>query len=449
MNLKKALNHVPLPERDAFYTALHTKLFPYATREKLARSKFWSLSLATSSLTFAIVAGVIVYSSAQPKGIALAAAIANTLQFTKSSELLQQTTHLHRHIGQRSIDQGTITDADGNIVPPSEDFDQVTTSWLYQDNARTDSAVVDDNLSYSTSYLVSDIDGVTCRYDGGDKDSKPSCSASEDDPSFFFKSFTNDGSLSAQNPRLEHSNDPQGDMYLTWETDELLRNPIVAISTGPSGYQSTWFDTYSWKNNEGTYTHRVNMFSHDIRLNAQNAFYPGEESAIFYIQLSDDSSASTVYLANIDNTTLIPASDAELEKSRERYATLARGFQTSTDALDQDMNLMFSNVTYLKDHESELILLDQENVGKTITYTYAVPESLQLHGGTNNALITKARFTIDPSQALVTEYHLFDEEGANVENATITRVYPDTDPSIFFTQEYWESSLMSANQFGK
>jgi hypothetical protein len=447
MNIKKTLNRASLPERDAFYTALHTKLFPHAPEEKPARSKFWSLSLATSSLTFAIVAGFIVYNVAQPKGIVLAAAITNTLQFTKSSELLQQTIHIRRHVGQQSTGQGTgfVADAEGNIVPPSEDSDDVTTTWLYQDNVRTDKTVIDDNFSYSTSSLVSDVEKVTCQYDGSDKNSKPTCSASGNEFSSYFKSFTNGNGISVQNPRLEHSNDPQGDVHLIWETDQLLRNPIVAISTGPSGYQSTWFNAYSSKNDEDTYTYRINMFSDGIRLNAENAFYPSEESATFYAQFTDDSNTSIVYLANINNNTLIPVSDAELEKSRERYAVLAQGFQTSTNALDQDMGLAFGNITYLKNHESELILLDQEKVGKTITYTYAIPKSLRLYGGTNNALITKASFTINQSQSLVTEYHFFDEDGVDVENATITRVYPDTDPSIFFTQEYWKKSLISEN----
>lgn len=442
MKLQKILTQALLPERDKFYTQLHCKLFPQIKIAPSSHSRFWSISLLASSIALVTLIVVINFLP-QPKAIALAAAIANTISFTESQKLIQQTVHINKHAGE-TTNTGDFTiymDEKGNIILAPENFEETTTAWRYQDNARTDTTIINNSSTVSTSDLVSGIDGVTCRYVNDGVNKKATC-----DKSNIFEGFEpllNDGSLVVKNPTAEVSNDPQGDIYLTWETLTPSENPFVRTTTGPSGYYSSEYIAYSWQDNEGKFINRVNLFSQDIKFNAEHGFYPGADSTKLYVQFGDDTGKSNVYLLDINDFSITSASDFELEASRKNFQNLAHGFEVSTNSLDQDTDLIFGSITFLKDHEAELKLLGQNKKNTDLIYTYSVPADLQLYGGTNNALITKASFTIDLQSQLVSEYHFFDNKNTEVENATITRIYPNTDPLTIFTQESWSKEFNS------
>ena len=456
MNLKKILTRAPLPERDVFRARLSRQLFSHVEKEPAMMPRFFSLSLMTGGAAFAVIA-MILLTSVRPTENVLAAALTNTIAFTKSNVLVRQDIHTRRIAGAQYVGMadGIVSasetrDADGNIVPPPQVFDVTRTEWRYQDNARWDETIVDDSTgvatSTSTSDLISDIDHSKCEYRSNDPSSlanpseKTSCNSQ--DSLVHLQPLVNDGSLAITNLHAEKSTDPQGDIYVTWETASAMQNPVVFSSIGPSGFITmTNSGVYSWKNDVGRFNNRQNFFSQDLRVNAENSFYQGDDSAKIDIQIHDDTGRSNVYILNIDDFSLTPVSDAELSIARENFQKLVAEYSVSANSLEQDTELAMANIGYLQDHIAKLQLVDQHTSNGLITTTYTIPVSVGLNGGTNNTPIIKATFVIDEKTQLITNYQLFDTEGTEVENATISRTYPSEDPEMIFGKSAWEKSV--------
>jgi len=453
MNLYKLFKRTPMPEHDAFNASLKKRLFSEST---LAPRKSWLWALFPSSGAVALAALLLFISSNfQPSSVALADAIANTIQFTPSEELIEQTVSINRSagVGAAPTDFILMDEAGNQISAYPQTYIEKNTWWLYKDNARVDTTRSSDGVVQYFSSLISAYDKTQCTWDStqaaqGSCDDLEQTVNSYGDPQLAIplglKPFVNDGTLEISNLTVKPYVDPDGDTWdimITFESNVELKEPGAMLSTGPSGYPESGYPGRAWVDENGKFQNEIiYIHSEDLRFNAANAFYP-DDSEKTYLQIVDNEGTekSDVYLLNIDDYTLTPASDAELLESQEKYQELVGQFGVSIERMERDYELIFGNVRYLQDHLSELEVLDTEQTGSEITLSYGVPADLGLYGGTNNALITKASFTIDQNNKRVTTYSFYDGAGTVVEHAEISSTVSDTDPKNIFSKEAWSS----------
>lgn len=439
MNLKKTLRTTPLPDRDPFYNRLQTELFPAHQRLSFRR---W-LSVGVLASAAAIVIGIAVQDQLRQPNTALASALPNTFTFTHSDQLMEETLRIERYLGSEQSanpDIGVTTDEHGKVIPPSAQQIEESQLYLLGRNMRTHEVYKDDTITYTQSTLESSVAGMRCLWTSLEAARIDCSDLSSNLP---YPAMVNDDYFTVEQLTVTQTGDPQGDLQLIWKTKQPLgANVFVDASTGPSGYVSSGYQPHSqWTDAEGYHYSQVGLHSSDLRLNASSNFYP-EQSHLLDIQLIDDAGKSQVYLLNLDTLTATPLNDSELLKQQLAYEGMVEDYSTSTERLSQYHELLLGNVAYLQDHLRELQLQAQTtDAAGLIIETYAVPAKLQLYGGTNQALVTTASFTINPTTQRVTGFQFKDSDGKLIEAVDIQLRYPTTDPSTIFSKEAWLASL--------